>query len=196
MNRAAWLAGGGSAALAASARSAAVGQTLRDVTMTNLAPSATSYPALIAAELGFYKRYGLNYNEVKISSTAAGAQLLIAKGCDFTGMSVTQLIESVQGGAPIKAVVAVSTTAPYTLVGGKGIKKASDVVGKSICVGGVNDFTRIFAERILEAGGVKPSQYDETYAGATTDRRRGARLHLLDLDRRRRCRCCRRGGSR
>lgn len=138
--------------------------------MGALGPSAASWPFMICAELGFYKRYGLDVHEVLVTSTAAAAQLLIAKGCDFADLSVTQVVEAVLGGADIKIYAGSINTPPYSLVVQKNVTKASDLKGKLIVVGGVNDATRIFAERILEAGGVKPDSYTETYAGATTDR--------------------------
>lgn len=143
---------------------------MRDVTFASLGPSAASWPFMIAAELKLYKRYGLNPENITISSTAAGAQLLIAKGVDLVDLSVTQLIEAVQGGAEIKMYSNTITTPPYALVAQKQYKKCSDLKGKMIVVGGVNDATRIFAERIMQAAGIMPDEYEETYAGATTER--------------------------
>ncbi len=39
-----------------------------------------------------------------------------------------------------------------------------------ISVGGAKDITRVYAERMLAAHGLKPSDYDFIYAGATTAR--------------------------
>lgn len=125
---------------------------------------------MICSELSFYKHYGLDLQNVLINSTAGGAQLLIAKGCDFVDLSVTQVIEAVQGGADVRMYANTINSPPYSLVAQRDCKKASDLKGKMIVVGGVNDATRIFAERIMAAGGVKPDEYTETYAGATTDR--------------------------
>lgn len=138
--------------------------------MAVLGPSAASWPFFICEELGIYQRYGIAVDNVSVTSTAACAQLLIAKGCDVTDISTTQTIEAVLGGADIKMFTNTLQTPPYALVAQKDVRKAGDLRGKSIVVGGVNDATRIFAERILQAGGVHPDEYTETYAGATTDR--------------------------
>lgn len=170
MNRASWVCGAGAASLAAANARAAIAQPVRSLTMAVLGPSAASWPFFICEELGFYQRYGISIDNVTVTSTAACAQLLIAKGCDVTDISTTQVIEAVIGGADIKMYTNTISTPPYALVAQKDCKKASDLRGKSIVVGGINDATRIFAERILAAGGVHPDEYTETYAGATTDR--------------------------
>jgi ABC-type nitrate/sulfonate/bicarbonate transport system substrate-binding protein len=170
VKRAAWIGGATTAALATAAPATVFGQTMRDVNFATLGPSAGSWPFQVAEAMGFYKKYGLNIQYVLVSSTAAGAQLLLAKGADIFNLSATQTIEAVQGGGDLKLYSNTILTPPYSLVASKQYKKASDIKGKSIVVGGVNDFTRIFAERIMQAGGVAATEYDETYAGATSDR--------------------------
>jgi NitT/TauT family transport system substrate-binding protein len=170
VKRAEWIGGAGAAALAAAAPEKAFGQKMREIVFAGLGPSGLSWPYMLFDELGLSKRYGINVVNVSIQSTAAGAQLLIAKGCDVVDLSVTQAVEVVQGGADVKMYSNTVSSPPYALMSAPSCKKCSDIRGKSICVGGVNDFTRIFAERILQAGGVMPNEYEETYAGATTDR--------------------------
>ena len=45
-----------------------------------------------------------------------------------------------------------------------------DLKGKLISVGGAKDITRIFVEQMLEPNGVKPGEFDMTFAGATSAR--------------------------
>ena len=45
-----------------------------------------------------------------------------------------------------------------------------DIKGKLVSVGGAKDITRIFVERMLEPNGVKPGEFDMTFAGATSAR--------------------------
>jgi ABC-type nitrate/sulfonate/bicarbonate transport system substrate-binding protein len=170
VKRASWIGGASAASVALSAAPAVVGQSLRDVAFGALGPSAGSWPYMVATQLGLFKRAGLNMQEIRISSTAAGAQMLIASACDFVDLSVTQLIEAVQGGADLKMHSVTIATPPYALIAQPQIKQCKDLKGKSIVVGGINDATRIFAERIMQAGGVTTDAYQETYAGATTDR--------------------------
>jgi ABC-type nitrate/sulfonate/bicarbonate transport system substrate-binding protein len=46
----------------------------------------------------------------------------------------------------------------------------ADLKGKMLSVGGAKDITRIFVERMLAPSGVKPGQFDMTFAGATSAR--------------------------
>ena len=45
-----------------------------------------------------------------------------------------------------------------------------ELKGKIVSVGGAKDITRIFVERMLEPHGVKPGEFDMTFAGATSAR--------------------------
>ena len=47
------------------------------------------------------------------------------------------------------------------------VKTPSDIKGKLVSVGGAKDITRIYVERMLGAGGVKPGEFDMTYAVAS-----------------------------
>jgi ABC-type nitrate/sulfonate/bicarbonate transport system substrate-binding protein len=170
VKRSLWLGGAASATLGVASSGRALGQTTRTVNVATIAPSAVVWPFMIAEAMGFYKRYGLDTQYIVVPSTAAGAQLLIAKGCDIFNIAATQVIETILGGADIKLYSGTIMTPPYTLVAQKQYKSCRDIKGKTIIVGGVADITRICAERIMQAGGVMPDEYQETYAGATTDR--------------------------
>jgi ABC-type nitrate/sulfonate/bicarbonate transport system substrate-binding protein len=50
------------------------------------------------------------------------------------------------------------------------IKTVNDIKGKLVSVGGAKDITRIYVERMFEAKGVKPGEFDMAYAGATSAR--------------------------
>jgi len=168
MNRATWIGGVAAATLAGTGTAGA--QTTVDLTVGQNAPSSAGWPMLAAQELGFFKRYGVNVVTVTLSSTAAAAQQAIVGAVDLGVVSSSQLIEAVAGGAPLKLYCNQLATAPYALVAQKSIKKYADLKGKTIVVGGVNDATRIFAELMIASGGLKPTDYDEVYAGATSDR--------------------------
>ena len=59
---------------------------------------------------------------------------------------------------------------PYSLLAKPAIKSIGELKGKLISVGGAKDITRIFVERMLEPNGVKPGEFDMTFAGATSAR--------------------------
>jgi ABC-type nitrate/sulfonate/bicarbonate transport system substrate-binding protein len=168
MNRSAWISGMTAASLAGATRPANAQATT--ITIGQNAPSSAGWPLVIAQELGFFTRYGLTIDTIILSSTAAAAQQAIVGAVDLGVVSSSQLIEAVLGGAPLKLYCNQLATAPYTLLAQKGIKRYADLKGKTIVVGGINDATRIFAERMIASGGLKPQDYDEVYVGATGDR--------------------------
>ena len=49
-------------------------------------------------------------------------------------------------------------------------RASKELKGKIVSVGGAKDITRIFVERMLEPNGVKPGEFDMTFAGATSAR--------------------------
>jgi ABC-type nitrate/sulfonate/bicarbonate transport system substrate-binding protein len=168
LTRGIWLGGLASAAVITSAvRADAQAETL---TIGMNAPSSAAWPLLIAQQLGYFKRYGVAVEPAILSSTAAAAQQAIVGAVDLGVVSSSQLIEAVQGGAPLKLYCNQLATAPYAMIAQKGIRRYADLKGKTIVVGGVNDATRIFAELMIASDGLKPADYDEIYAGATADR--------------------------
>ena len=101
---------------------------------------------------------------------ASAAQQLVAGACDLSGLSTTQYIETMTAGAALKFFCNEVSTPPYALIAQKQYKKYADLRGTTIIIGGINDITHIFIDKMLAAGGVKPDQFDLIYAGATPDR--------------------------
>jgi NitT/TauT family transport system substrate-binding protein len=58
----------------------------------------------------------------------------------------------------------------YALLAKAGIKSLKDLKGKVISVGGPKDITRLYVDRMLAPQGLKSTDYDYVYAGATTAR--------------------------
>lgn len=145
-------------------------QANRTIATADLAVSAATWPTLACAELGFYKHYNVDIQSSLVNSVASAAQQLIAGACDMTGLSTTQYIETATAGASLKFFCSQVTTPPYSLIAQKQYKKYADLRGTTIIIGGVNDITHIFIDKMMASGGVKPDQFDLVFAGATPDR--------------------------
>ncbi|HWG03631.1 MAG TPA: ABC transporter substrate-binding protein, partial [Beijerinckiaceae bacterium] len=79
-------------------------------------------------------------------------------------------IRAIDEGANL-AVVRIEMPYPaYSLMAKPGINKISDLVGKTISIGGAKDITRIYLERMFAPNGLAPGRYDLVYAGATSAR--------------------------
>lgn len=170
MNRAALLSGSAAAAIGVAVPVRSRAQTPRTVTVASVAANAGSWPVLAAEELGFFKRYGVDTQNILVQSVAAEAQQLLAGAVDLGQLSSTQVVEATQGGGGLVFFGNIMSTAPYAMVAQKEYKKYADLRGKTIMVGGINDITRIFCAKMMASGGLKPDDYDLTYAGSTVDR--------------------------
>jgi ABC-type nitrate/sulfonate/bicarbonate transport system substrate-binding protein len=145
-------------------------QTLQSIDFGLTAKTASEWPTLVADSLGFFAKNGVKLNYIIAGSSAAVSQQLAAGSVNMGGNSSTQLIQAVQGGAPIKYVFSTVITAPYTLVAQKDIKSIDQLKGKTIIIGGDTDITHYFLDSMLRPNGLKPEDYTLTFAGATNNR--------------------------
>lgn len=144
---------------------------LREISFGLTAKTANEWPEYISETMGFFAANGIKDDIIYTGSSAAGAQQLAAGALDISEVSSTQIVEAIIGGAPFVEVVAHSEKAPYAVVGKKGLKSLADLKGKMIIVGGPNDITRVFMDKVLAQGGhLKPDDYTYTFAGATNAR--------------------------
>lgn len=132
--------------------------------------TATDWPLYVAGKLGYFAKNGVDVKYTIVGSAAGNAQQLAAGSLDIGETSSTQVVEAIQGGAPVKYVVNQVITPPYSLLAQKSITSIADLKGKTIIVGGVNDITRVFLDAMLKPAGLLPGQYTLTYAGATSAR--------------------------
>jgi NitT/TauT family transport system substrate-binding protein len=144
--------------------------TLPTVTFGNVGLAAFDWDELIAAQLGFFTAAGINVTEVYTGSGAADAQQLTAGSLDIAEISSVQLIEAILGGAPITAFLEHQATAVYSVLGRKGLASVAQLKGKTVIVGGPNDITRVFMDKVLAAAKLGPDDYTYLFAGATDQR--------------------------
>ncbi len=132
--------------------------------------SASDWVAFIGDKLGFFSANGVKPEFIVAGSAASNAQQLTAGSSDLAGISATQLIEAVEGGAPLRAVLNRTHTTPYVIVAKKGISSVKELAGKLIIVGGPNDITTILMNGVLAGNRMKPENVTYTFAGGTPER--------------------------
>jgi ABC-type nitrate/sulfonate/bicarbonate transport system substrate-binding protein len=169
-SRSRFLAGAGAVAIAAAHVRPAGAQALRDISLGLISPTAAMWPTFIAQELDLYRRNRLNPDFIFVGSVAAAAQQLAAGSLDVGEISSTQIVEAVQGGAALRYICEEVVNPPYTFLAQKQYKHYADLKGKLVIIGGVNDITVIFTQKMFASGGLKYSDVDFTYAGGTADR--------------------------
>lgn len=145
-------------------------QTYATIDVGLTAKTATDWPLYVSDSLGFFKKYGVTPNFIVVGSAAGNAQQLAAGSLGIGETSSTQIVEAIQGGAPIKYAMNQVVTPPYSLMAKKEIKTLAQLKGKLIIIGGVNDITHVFLDAMLKNTGLKPDDYTLTYAGGTNER--------------------------
>jgi ABC-type nitrate/sulfonate/bicarbonate transport system substrate-binding protein len=133
--------------------------------------SANLWPLHIAIKNGYFDAANLKVDLVFAQSNASVIQQLAAGSYDVApSAGIVDPIRAIDKGAPIALVRIVIQAPPYALLVRSTIKTIAGLKGKTVIVGGAEDVTRIFAERMLAAGGLRPGDYDLVYAGATSAR--------------------------
>jgi NitT/TauT family transport system substrate-binding protein len=132
--------------------------------------SATQWPLYIGTAKGYFAEKGVTVDRIAIQSSAAVQQQIAAGSLNVGGGGLVDPLRAIDRGAPV-ALFRIETQAPpYEINAKPAIKTLADLKGKTIIIGGANDITRIYLERMLVPNGVKPGEYDLVYAGAAAAR--------------------------
>jgi NitT/TauT family transport system substrate-binding protein len=133
--------------------------------------SANFWPSSIAVEKGFFAAAGITPDIVFAQSNAAVIQQVAAGSANVsTNSGLVDPIRAIEKGAPLALIRLEVQAPPYSLLAKSAIKTIGELKGKLISVGGAKDITRIFVEQMLAPNGVKPGEFDMTFAGATSAR--------------------------
>jgi NitT/TauT family transport system substrate-binding protein len=134
-------------------------------------PTALGWPFEIAIAKGFFAAEGITIDRVAGPSSAAVVLQATAGALDMTVQGAfVDVIRSIDKGAPLAIVRIVVQTPPYELVAKPSIKSLKDLKGKVVSIGGQKDVTRIYLDRMLEPNGLRDSDLDLVYAGASSAR--------------------------
>jgi ABC-type nitrate/sulfonate/bicarbonate transport system substrate-binding protein len=134
-------------------------------------PNALGWPFEIAIEKGFFAAEGITIDKVAAPSSAAVVLQATAGALDMTVQGAfVDVIRAIDKGAPLAVVRITLQTPPYELNAKPSIKSIKDLKGKTVSIGGQKDVTRIYLNRMLEPNGLKDSDVDLVYAGASSAR--------------------------
>jgi len=137
----------------------------------SLGGQAPLWAIYVAVHKGFFAAEGLDLELNFAQSGAAVTQQLTGGSLDVAlSVGITDPIRAIEKGAPLAIVRLEVQAPPYSLLAKPTIKSIAELKGKLISVGGAKDITRIFVEQMLAPNGVKPGEFDMTFAGATSAR--------------------------
>jgi NitT/TauT family transport system substrate-binding protein len=134
--------------------------------------SWTSAPDIVAEAKGFYAAQNLSVDFVVSGQSAAACQQVLAKAAQIGACSIGDMIQAVESsGAPLIQVFG-QYAAPlnYSIMTKPNLKTWADLKGKTVMVGGPKDNTVYFFRVMARANGLKDSDYDFEYAGASSAR--------------------------
>jgi ABC-type nitrate/sulfonate/bicarbonate transport system substrate-binding protein len=134
-------------------------------------PTALGWPFEIAIEKGFFAAEGITIDRIAAPSSAAVVLQATAGQLDLTIQGAfVDVIRAAEKGAPLAIVRITVQTPPYELLAKPSIKSLKELKGKTVSIGGQKDVTRIYLNRMLEPNGLKDSDVDLVYAGASSAR--------------------------
>jgi NitT/TauT family transport system substrate-binding protein len=141
------------------------------VTMVNVGRgSSLQWPLYIGMSKGFFAERGIQLDMLAASSSAAVQQQLASGSVPMGSGGLVDPLRAMDKGAKVALLRIEAQAAPYGLVAKPAIKSIAGLRGKTISIGGAKDITRIYLERMLAPHGLKSSQYDLVFAGATAAR--------------------------
>jgi ABC-type nitrate/sulfonate/bicarbonate transport system substrate-binding protein len=134
-------------------------------------PTALGWPFEIAIAKGFFEAEGITIDRVAAPASAAVVLQLTAGALDLSVQGAfVDVIRAFEKGAPLAIVRIMVQTPPYELLAKPSIKSIKDLKGKTVSIGGQKDVTHVYLNRMLEPNGLKDSDLDLVYAGASSAR--------------------------
>jgi NitT/TauT family transport system substrate-binding protein len=141
----------------------------------------THWPIHIGLKKGYYDAEGIKLDLIFIQSSGAVMQQLAAGSLDAVlSAGLTDPIHAIDKGAPMSIVRLEMQLAPYALIAKKNYSKIEELKGKTLMVDAPKGITKIYVERMLVPHGVKPSDVDYVYTGATAARFQALQTGAID----------------
>jgi len=135
------------------------------------AVSATHWPIYVGLKQGYYAAADLKLATVfTLSSNALVQQLAVGSLDAALSTGIVDPLYAIDKGAPIAVLRLEMVSPPYALVAKPTISSLRELKGKTIMVDGPKGITRLYVERMLAANGIKASEVEMLFAGATTAR--------------------------
>jgi ABC-type nitrate/sulfonate/bicarbonate transport system substrate-binding protein len=134
-------------------------------------PSPLGWPFYIALAKDMFAAKGLALDVSYTNSAPNLLQQTSAGSFDFAmSTGLVDPIRAIDKGGPVSIVLVEVTAAPYELMGKAAVKNLAGLKGKTIAVGGLNDITNIYLDRMVAPSGLKRGDFDMQFFGSTPAR--------------------------
>jgi NitT/TauT family transport system substrate-binding protein len=129
-------------------------------------------PELVAQAKGFFQEENLTVDFPVAGQSAAACQQVLAKAAEIAQCSLNDMIQADEsGGAHLIQTANITNTAlQYGIMAKPSIGSWNDLKGKTVIVGGPKDNTVFYFHTMARAHGLKDSDYNFQYAGASNAR--------------------------
>src|SRR5712691_3974777 len=147
----------------------------------SLGGQAPLWAIYVAVHKGFFAAEDIDLELNFAQRGAAVTQQLTPASLDVALIvGITDPIRAIDKGASLALIRVVGNAAPYVLIGKPGLKSIADLKGKTISVGGVNDITTVYFERMMAANGLKKGDYEVISAGVAAARYAALKAGVAD----------------
>jgi NitT/TauT family transport system substrate-binding protein len=142
-------------------------QDLKKVRMGYPAFSLTFLTFFVARDAGIYKRHGLDVDLVQLAG-AVQTSALIAGEIDYlTG--ITGPLVAAARGLPFKGIMVTHERTLFWLIGHPGIRRAEDLIGKTVAVDRLATLQDIVARDLIKRKGVNPDLVTYIQTGSVSN---------------------------
>ncbi len=117
-----------------------------------------SFPAFIAHEKGFFEKYGLKAEIIRINSEPTTYQALISGDIDVTSGAPTGLVQSNLQGVPMVSLGSWDNLVSYTMVSKERIEDLSQLKGKKIGINRLGGKSSLILRVMLEDAGLNTTK--------------------------------------
>jgi NitT/TauT family transport system substrate-binding protein len=143
--------------------------------------SPLGWPFYIGIAKGMFVARGIDLDVVYTSSAPNLLQQTAAGSLDLAmSTGLVDPIRAIVKGGPVSIILVEVVAAPYELLSKPAIKSLSQLKGKIIAVGGFNDITNIYLDRMLAPSGMKRGDFDMKFFGSTPARYAALQASAVD----------------
>ena len=120
--------------------------------------SSQFIPLWFARDVGLYEKYGLDAKLVFIQGGSMLLQAMVAGQAQAAQNGVAETVSAILHGGDVRMLGVTSKIFPYTLIVGKNIKTAKDLIGGKLAVNRLADVSAIASQVALRKLGLNPDK--------------------------------------